>query len=138
MEYVWSSEPPCVSDCEATCSRVCSDWLFHCSSRQASHSPVRSRSLSPHSPHKDKALDISSGVGGARGPVCGEEGDGRGKGEGLELKGDGGEVQSVGAGKDFLFQVSEAHLALYPDEDGDTYVIYFMFLLLISLNRYKQ
>lgn len=98
--------------------------FYFFSSRQASRSPICSRSLSPRSPRVDKVMppDSSSGVGGARQLVCSEEEEVKEKvGDEVEARGKE-EAQPVGAGENFLFQVSEAHLALYPDEDGDTYV----------------
>ena len=99
-------------------------FLF-CSSRQASHSPICSRSLSPHSPRMDKTASKECGSV-ARGQACADEGEVREKGGAkVEVKGSELETHPVGAGKNFLLQVSEAHLALYPDDDGDTYVSLF-------------
>ena len=89
---------------------VCSFSSF--SSRQPSSSPARSRSLSPHSPLVEKATPTPAG--GA------ERKAGEGSGVlGGKVQGRGGEAMPVEK-QNALLKVTEAHLAILPDEDGDT------------------
>ena len=72
-----------------------------------------------------KATPPESGtivIGESRGESSGEDVRMRAQGEESEKKEEGLEVRSRGgeAPPSVLLQVSEAHLALYPDEDGDT------------------
>jgi len=120
-------------------SSICFVWFANCfvfffllssSSRQASRSPISSRSLSPHSPQVGKATPPEGGtiiIKESKGESSGEDVQMRVQGEeekeeSEKKKNDGLEVQSRGgeATPSVLLQVSEAHLALFPDEDGDT------------------
>ncbi len=88
------------------------------SSRAASGSPMRSRSLSPHSPrHADPSSSSSSSSLEQRPlPIPGEGSRGSSRGVG----GGRGEEAMTGEKQNALLKVSEAHLAILPDEDGDT------------------
>ena len=82
------------------------------SSRQPSSSPARSRSLSPHSPRADKATPTPAAGGGEK------AGEGTGM-LGGRIQPRGGEGMPVEK-QNALLKVTEAHLAILPDEDGDT------------------
>ncbi len=78
----------------------------YCSSRQPSSSPARCRSPSPHTPPHMDTTDTAGGRD--RKPAEG---------------GDKGKLQSRGSPRlpeNALLKVTEAHLAILPDEDGDT------------------
>ena len=100
--------------------------IFSSSSRQASRSPIPSRSLSPHSPQVGKTTpsdSSSSSIGESRGEPSSEDMDVKVREEETEEKEEAMDIRRRGEeAPPVLFQVSEAHLALYPDEDGDTYV----------------
>lgn len=96
----------CHSEWELVRSALIMSLLSPLSSRQASSSPVRSRSLSPsHSPQVDKASPIGGRDQRAEEVV----------GKGLIFQSRGGDSQ-----QNALLKVTEAHLAILPDEDGDT------------------
>ena len=97
------------------------DYCFSPLRRSQSPQPVASPSRSPaHSPRPPKdgqrmdSVDSTKVRGGAR-----ESGSGTGSGSrsetGIEIGKDG-----KPGPRNALLQVSEAHLAILPDEDGDT------------------
>ena len=80
-------------------------------SSSPTHSPTHSpASLVSHSTEGDGNEDSSQSVGGGRQPVV-TNGETRKEGE--------GQVTTDNR-QNALLQVSEAHLAILPDEDGDT------------------
>ena len=94
---------------------MCIDWCCF--------SWISARSVSPHSPRSPHTSLTQPNSGGSGSSGAGGDAEGRrqrvaGGGE----EGGGREEEAEVKRQSALLQVSEAHLAILPDEDGDTWV----------------